>query len=43
MREKLIGFGADPLTMTPDEFSRFLRADIEKWDKVVKAAGVKVD
>ena len=43
MREKLIGFGADPHIMTPDEFSRFLRADIEMWGKVVKAAGVKVD
>lgn len=43
VREKLIGFGADPLTMTPDEFSRFLRADIEMWGRVVKAAGVKVD
>jgi len=43
VREKLIASGSDPLTMTPDEFSRFLRADIEKWDKVVKAAGVKVD
>jgi tripartite-type tricarboxylate transporter receptor subunit TctC len=43
VREKLISFGADPLTMTPDEFTRFLRADIEMWGKVVKAAGVKVD
>jgi tripartite-type tricarboxylate transporter receptor subunit TctC len=43
VREKLTGFGADPLTMTPDEFTRFLRADIEKWGKVVKAAGVKID
>ena len=43
VREKLVGFGADPLTMTPDEFTRFVRADIEMWGKVVKAAGVKVD
>jgi tripartite-type tricarboxylate transporter receptor subunit TctC len=43
VREKLTSFGADPLTMTPDEFSRFLRSDIEKWDKVVKAAGVKIE
>ena len=43
VREKLISFGADPLTMTPDEFTRFLRADIEMWGRVVKAAGVKVD
>jgi tripartite-type tricarboxylate transporter receptor subunit TctC len=43
VREKLVGFGADPLTMAPDEFSRFLRADIEMWGRVVKAAGVKVE
>jgi tripartite-type tricarboxylate transporter receptor subunit TctC len=43
VREKLLGVGADPLTMTPDEFGGFLRADIEKWDRVVKASGVKVE
>src|SRR5262245_5956562 len=43
VREKLIAAGSDPLTMTPEEFSRFLRADIEKWDRVVKAAGVKLE
>ena len=43
VREKLVGFGADPLTMTPDEFTRFVRADIEMWGRVVKAVGVKVD
>jgi tripartite-type tricarboxylate transporter receptor subunit TctC len=29
--------------MTPDEFTRFLRTDIEKWAKVVKEAGVKLE
>ena len=43
VRDKLVAAGSDPLTMTPDEFTRFLRADIEKWDKVVKAAGVKIE
>jgi tripartite-type tricarboxylate transporter receptor subunit TctC len=43
VREKFVAAGSDPLTMTPDEFTRFLRTDIEKWDKVVKAAGVKVE
>jgi tripartite-type tricarboxylate transporter receptor subunit TctC len=43
VREKLIAAGSDPLTMTLDEFSRFLRADIEKWERVVKAAGVKME
>jgi tripartite-type tricarboxylate transporter receptor subunit TctC len=43
VRDKLIESGADPLTMTPEEFTRFIRADIEMWRKVVKEAGVKVD
>jgi tripartite-type tricarboxylate transporter receptor subunit TctC len=43
VRDKLVETGADPLTMTSDEFTRFLRADIEMWGRVVKAAGVRVD
>jgi len=35
--------GAQPMPMKPDEFDRFLRADIEKWGKLVKATGMKVD
>ena len=43
VHEKLVAVGADPQTMSPEEFSRFIRADIEKWSKVVKAAGIQVD
>ncbi len=32
--------GAVPLTMSPAEFDAYLRKDIEKWAKVVKAAGI---
>jgi tripartite-type tricarboxylate transporter receptor subunit TctC len=35
--------GAVPMNMTPEEFSRFLQQDIEKWAKVVKISGAKVD
>jgi tripartite-type tricarboxylate transporter receptor subunit TctC len=34
--------GVEPLVMSPAEFDTYLRADIEKWGKVVKDAGVKV-
>ena len=35
--------GAQPMTMPVDEFDKFLRADIVKWAKVVKASGAKAD
>ena len=28
--------------MTPAEFGKYLRDDIEKWAKVMKLAGIKV-
>ena len=43
VREKLTAVGADPLTLSMDEFTSFLRADIEKWGRVVKAAGIQVE
>jgi tripartite-type tricarboxylate transporter receptor subunit TctC len=43
VRDKLVAVGSDPYTMTPDEFGRFLHTDIEKWAKVVKASGIKVE
>ena len=33
--------GAVPLTMSPAEFDAYLRKDIEKWAKVVKASGLQ--
>lgn len=35
--------GAEPTFMTPEEFQAFLRKDIEKWAKVVKISGAKVE
>jgi tripartite-type tricarboxylate transporter receptor subunit TctC len=35
--------GAVPMPMTAAEFDKYLRADIEKWAKVVKASGIKVN
>ena len=33
--------GAQPMPMKPDEFGRFLRADIEKWGAVIEKAGLE--
>jgi tripartite-type tricarboxylate transporter receptor subunit TctC len=33
--------GAVPIIMSPPEFDTYLRADIEKWAKVIQTAGIK--
>ena len=33
--------GAEPMSMTPADFEKYLNADIAKWAKVVKSAGMK--
>jgi len=42
IREAWAKQGAVPMTMTPDQFGTFLRGDIDKWAKVIKAAGIKM-
>ena len=43
VQENLRSGGADPRTMTPDEFTRFIREDIKKWAALVKSSGIKVE
>ncbi len=41
VKERLAAIGADVATQTPEQFSEFIRAEIEKWGKVVRSAGIK--
>jgi tripartite-type tricarboxylate transporter receptor subunit TctC len=43
MKEAWTRQGATALSMTPDEFGRYMRDDIEKWARVVKISGAKPD
>jgi tripartite-type tricarboxylate transporter receptor subunit TctC len=42
-KAKLIDLGGDPLIGTPEAFGKMIAAETDKWEKVVKAAGVHVD
>jgi len=40
VRDRLAADGAEPTTGTPEQFGAFLRAEITRWTKVVKDAGI---
>ncbi len=42
LREQLAGAGLDPESSTPDQLGKLLRADVAKWAKIVKAAGIPI-
>jgi tripartite-type tricarboxylate transporter receptor subunit TctC len=43
VRERIAAQGFELWTSTPDEFAKIIRVDRDKWGKVVKASGAKVD
>jgi len=43
LREKLQEQGFDIIASTPEAYGKLIRAEIERWSKVVKDAGIVVD
>ena len=43
LKERLASLGAEPLPLSPEDFGRHVRVEIEKWAKAVAESGVKVD
>jgi tripartite-type tricarboxylate transporter receptor subunit TctC len=43
IKEKLSSQGAEPAGDTPEKFAAFIRAEIDKWAKVVMASGATID
>ena len=41
IRDRLTGLGAAGVGNTPEQYAEFIRAEIAKWGKVIKAAGIK--
>ena len=42
-REKILAMGGITLGNSPGEFSVFVKTEMEKWAKVVKAAGIRIE
>ena len=43
VREKFLAQGAEPETMSPAAFERFIRAEIAKWGKVIRDAKIQAE
>lgn len=43
VRQRLLDQGVDPAGSGPGEYERIIRAEIARWAKVIKQAGIKVD
>jgi tripartite-type tricarboxylate transporter receptor subunit TctC len=41
VKSKLAGLGNDIIDMSPEQFSKFVRDEVESYSKVIKAAGIK--
>ena len=41
--ERLAGLAMEPVTMTPEQTAAFVKREIEKWQKVVTVANVRID
>lgn len=43
VRQKLLAAGLEPSVMAPEPFGRYLATEVEKWGKVIRSAGIRVD
>jgi len=43
VQQRLLDGGLDPITGTPEDFAAFIRSEIDKWAKVAKDVGARVD
>ena len=43
VKERLIGLGLETSPMTPDEFADRIKSESAMWERVIRAANIKLD
>ena len=43
LKTRFADLGAEPLSMTSEEFAKFIVEETEKWGKVIRAANIKAE
>jgi tripartite-type tricarboxylate transporter receptor subunit TctC len=43
IRERILADGSEPVGSNPEEFRKFMQADLVKWTKLVKESGAKLE
>jgi tripartite-type tricarboxylate transporter receptor subunit TctC len=43
VRDRIAGQGFDVIASTPEQFAAQIKTEVEKWGKVIRAAGIKAD
>ena len=43
LRKRLIDLGAEPLGSTPEEFAAYVQAEFQRWGRLAREAGIRLD
>ncbi len=43
VREKMVAMGTDPVGSSPDEFAQFMKAETQKWSRIIREAQIRPD
>jgi len=43
IRERFLAAGLDPIGSTPEQLAASVKADMARWGKVIRDAGIRVD
>jgi len=43
VRERLAAAGVEPSSSTPQELGALLQSEVTRWEKIVKASGIRLE